>query len=103
LGRRALADRLPREILEERRKGYQAVDWHEALDGGRDALRSEIDRLEHVPQAARILDIDHMRARIDSWPEDGWNNPKSSNNYRLSLLRGGAIGHFIRKASRSNA
>src|SRR5207249_2791570 len=29
LARRALADRLPPAVVEEQRKGYQGVDWHE--------------------------------------------------------------------------
>ncbi|WBY07995.1 asparagine synthase-related protein [Sphingomonas sp. 7/4-4] len=103
LGRHALADRLPPEVLEERRKGYQAVDWHEGLDAGREALRTEISRLEHVPAASQILDLAEMRATLENWPSCEWNVPQVTNKYRLSLLRGGAIGHFLRKASRSNA
>lgn len=103
LGRHALADRLPLEVLEERRKGYQAVDWHESFEAGRDALQTEISRLEHVPAASQILDIADMRATLENWPSDGWNAPQVTNKYRLSLLRGGAVGHFLRKASRSNA
>lgn len=103
LGRQALADRLPPAVLEERRKGYQAVDWHEALEAGREALRTEINRLEHVPTASQILDLADMRATLENWPSHGWNAPQVTNKYRLSLLRGGAVGHFLRKASRSNA
>ena len=103
LGRHALADRLPPEVLEERRKGYQAVDWHEGLEASRDALRTEIDRLAHVPTASQILDLAGMRAALENWPNHGWNDQQVTNKYRLSLLRGGTVGHFLRKASRSNA
>jgi asparagine synthase (glutamine-hydrolysing) len=103
LGRRALADRLPGEVLEERRRGYQAADWHESLRAGREALQTEINRLEHVPAAGRILDLSNLREALDNWPSDGWSEPQVTNKYRFSLLRGGNVGHFLRRASRSNA
>jgi asparagine synthase (glutamine-hydrolysing) len=31
LAKRAFADRLPRAVLNETKKGYQTVDWHEGL------------------------------------------------------------------------
>ena len=33
LARRALADRLPKQVLEETRSGLQVADWHEDLIG----------------------------------------------------------------------
>lgn len=103
LGRHALADRLPPEVLGEPRRGYQAVDWYEGLEAGREALRTEIGRLAHVPTASKILDLADMRETLENWPIHGWNTPQVTNKYRLSLLRGGTVGHFLRKASRSNA
>jgi asparagine synthase (glutamine-hydrolysing) len=35
LARRAFADRLPPEVLRERRKGYQAADWFEGMSVSR--------------------------------------------------------------------
>jgi asparagine synthase (glutamine-hydrolysing) len=40
LAKRALADRLPQAVLNETKKGYQAVDWHEGLT----AARAEVAR-----------------------------------------------------------
>ncbi len=103
LGMLALADRLPANLLQERRKGLQAVDWHEGLTASRDRLREEISRLEQVPAAAAALDLERMRALIEKWPTANWNSHRVMRDYRMALLRGVVSGHFLRKASRSNA
>src|SRR5262249_2649880 len=38
LARRALADRLPKQVLEEPRRGFQVADWHEDLAAARDGI-----------------------------------------------------------------
>jgi asparagine synthase (glutamine-hydrolysing) len=103
LARTALADRLPARVLDERRTGLQAADWHEGLTEARDMIRLEIDRLAQVPAAAEALDLERMRDLVEDWPEDGWNSARTQARYRQALLRGCATGHFLRKASRSNA
>jgi asparagine synthase (glutamine-hydrolysing) len=103
LGLRALADRLPACVLAGRRAGMQAIDWHEGLTASRDCLREEIERLTTVPAAAATLDLARMRKLVDDWPAEGWNTPETMRNYQLALMRGAANGHFLRKASRSNA
>ncbi|HST36150.1 MAG TPA: asparagine synthase-related protein [Allosphingosinicella sp.] len=103
LARRAFADRLPAAVLAERRKGLQAIDWHEALTAAREELRIELSRLENVPSAATALDLARMQALVEDWPSGDWNSHAVATRYRLALLRGIAGGHFLRKASRSNA
>jgi asparagine synthase (glutamine-hydrolysing) len=103
LARRALADRLPQAVLDDRSKGLQGVDWHEGLNGAREDVRTELNRLSHCDPAARILDIERLRSLVDSWPKDGWSQDDIMWSYRLALLRGVATGHFLRKASGSNA
>lgn len=103
LGLRALADRLPARVLAERRRGQQAIDWHESLTASRDELREELGRLRNVPAAATTLDLDRMDEAVDAWPTRDWNAPRIAATYRWALLRGAANGHFLRKASRSNA
>ena len=102
LARRALADRLPAAVLDERRKGYQAADWHEGLTAARAGLLEEIARLEQIPDAARALDLPRMRALIEDWPSGGWDSPQRMRAYRLLLARGIASGQFIRRTRRSN-
>lgn len=103
LARHALADRLPQSVLEERRKGLQSADWHEGLTAARDELRAEVLRLRDVSVAAQALDLDRLDRLTRDWPADKWNMPEVEYEYRFSLIRGIASGHFLRKASGSNA
>lgn len=102
LGRRALADRLPRAVLDERRKGYQAADWHEGLSADRAGVEAEIDRLAGCGLAAKTLDIEKMRGLAQAWPSAGWASQDVLTSYRLALLRGISAGYFLRKATGAN-
>jgi asparagine synthase (glutamine-hydrolysing) len=101
LGARALADRLPPEVLAERRKGYQAADWHEGLTAAAGELEADLARLEDLPAAA-MLDLPRMRRLAADLPSEGWEQPEIVEDYRLTLLRGSATGHFIRRATKTN-
>jgi asparagine synthase (glutamine-hydrolysing) len=102
LARRALADRLPAVVLEERRKGLQAVDWHEGATAARADIAAEVERFAQCDIAHKTLDTDRLRALLDDWPERSWDRPEITASYRLALLRGVAGGHFMRKAARTN-
>jgi asparagine synthase (glutamine-hydrolysing) len=102
LGRRAMADRLPKAVLSERRKGYQAADWHEGLTAARGAIEAEVDRLGACGPAAQLLNVERLRAMAENWPASGWERGDTSNAYRLALLRGLSAGHFLRRASGAN-
>jgi asparagine synthase (glutamine-hydrolysing) len=102
LGRRALSDRVPAAVLSARRRGYQAVDWHEGLAAAREDIAAEVDRLAPCEPAARVLNVDRMRGLIAALPETGWDRPEVMSAYRLALLRGVSAGHFLRKAIGSN-
>ena len=98
LARRALADRLPAELLNERRKGLQAIDWHEGLDAARDQLSAELQRIADSAVAARVLDIPRLQQLLAQWPAGDWHRPDISLAYRSTLLRAIACGHFLRTA-----
>ena len=103
LAQRAFAGRIPERVLAERRKGVQAIDWHENVSSMPGAVREEIERLVQVPAAATALDLPRMRRLAEEWPEEGWHGPNTDADYRFALMRGLVSGHFLRKASRSNA
>jgi asparagine synthase (glutamine-hydrolysing) len=103
LMRRAFADRLPASLLDERRRGAQALDWHEGLTADRERIREEIDRLAQIPSAAASLDLERMRQMVDAWPAGGWHNRQVEVDYCYLLLRGVVSGQFLRKATRTNA
>lgn len=102
LARTAFADRLPARIVNERLKGYQAADWHEGLEAGRDELRQELGRIEACGEAESTVDHVAMRGLAEAMPEGRWDEPGLTQRYRLALLRGVSAGHFLRKAAGSN-
>jgi len=103
LAKQALADRLPPAVIDEPRRGYQAADWYEGAMAARDGIRDEVHRLSNVPAAALTIDLEQIRSLVDNWPSDFRNAPEFASRYRIQLMRGAASGHFLRKASRSNA
>jgi asparagine synthase (glutamine-hydrolysing) len=102
LARRAFADRLPAEVVRERRKGYQAADWHEGLAAGLDDLRMEVERFAEIEETTDALDTRRLAGLAQNLPEGGWHDDLVTGNYRLALMRGVSAGHFIRKAAGSN-
>lgn len=98
----ALSDRLPKEVLEERRRGLQAADWHEDLSRAKGDIEEELDRIEGCHPAARAIDVPRLRGLLANWPTDGWDHDEIVLSYRYALLRAIAMGHFVRRASRSN-
>lgn len=103
LARAALCDRVPPEVLNEPRRGLQAVDWHEGLTAARAQILEEIARLEQTAPAARALDLKRLRQLAENWPAQGWDQEEIIQRYRLALLRGISSGHFLRRASGGNA
>jgi asparagine synthase (glutamine-hydrolysing) len=103
LARRSFADRLPAQIVRERRTGYQAADWHEGMAGSQPDVSSELSRLAAVPGANEILDLPRLQNLLRSWPAADWNDPSLRMAYRLVLLRAISAGHFLRKTSRTNS
>jgi asparagine synthase (glutamine-hydrolysing) len=102
LAKRALADRLPEEVLSERRKGLQAVDWHDGATASRAEIRAMIGAIASSRSVARLLDVERLQTLADDWPTSGWERDGIFQSYRLALLRGVSAGHFLKKASGAN-
>lgn len=103
LARRVLVDRVSEVVLAERRSGYQAADWHEALTAGRDELAEWISRFENCSPAARALDLPRLHRLIARWPVNNWESEEARYSYRAALLRGLSVGHFLHRTSGSNS
>lgn len=102
LARRAFADRLPPEVVSERRRGFQAADWYMQMAAGRDSIVAELDSFDRCVGAAELVDIIRLRRALEDWPQEGWNEESVSLLYRHAMLRGVAAGHFLRKVARTN-
>ena len=100
LARAALADRLPQAVLDERRKGYQAADWHVGLTADRERIAELIERIAADPGASSVLDVPALRSLLRDWPTGGWERPDTIARYRIALLQGLGAGHFVLAASR---
>jgi asparagine synthase (glutamine-hydrolysing) len=99
--RRVLADRLPREIINERRRGVIMPDWFRTLDAGRTAR--DIERLEASPLVRRLIDLPRLKRLVAQWPKDAQAAEKHRAEYRIALVRGLHIGRFVRWVEGGNA
>jgi len=94
--RRVLADRLPPEILNERRRGAQGTTWFRSLDATKDKIAADIDRLDASPTASRLLDVPRLKKLMAEWPADEHAAQLRKAEYAFALARGVHVGRFIR-------
>ena len=99
LARAALSDRLPRAVLEERRKGYQASDWHLALTADLPRISDLIETIGRHPVAGSLVDVAVLRRWIRDWPSGNWHSPWIITRYRTALPQALAAGSFAIHAS----
>lgn len=66
-----------------------------------DGAVAECDRIG--VEGAATLDLARARALLDAWPCGSWDDEASQRLYRVALLRAASAGHFLRKATGSNA
>lgn len=95
LARRALADRVPPQVLRENRKGRQSPDWFHRLSWGRARLESVVERLRKSPLAVYALDLPRMKAVLDQWPADATAAQSKYGPLVLVLARGANVGEFL--------
>jgi asparagine synthase (glutamine-hydrolysing) len=95
LARAALADRLPADVLTERRKGYQASDWGEALTRDLPSVRDLVRRIAGDEGARALIDADLLQDLVENWPAGGWNRSAVMGLYRSAFLDALTAGHFI--------
>jgi asparagine synthase (glutamine-hydrolysing) len=101
--RRVLADRLPREIVDERRRGVAETAWFRPLDAQRETIGRDLERIEASPLARRILDIPRLKRLMDEWPKDEQAAQLRSRDYQRVFARGIHVGRFIRWVEGGNA
>jgi asparagine synthase (glutamine-hydrolysing) len=105
LARRALADRAPASIYEERRIGLQHSDWYGWMSLRRDWMAAEIDRIEQSTLASSVIDTQKMRAILDAWPATPDEASRFPTSHRLRNGLGDAlrVGQFMLMQEGSNA
>jgi len=93
--RRVLADRLPAEILHERRRGVQSPLWFRTLNARRNDIAREVERFEASALARCVLDLPRMRRLLAEWPCDETAAQSRNRDYKFALARGVHVGQFI--------
>lgn len=98
LARQVLADRLPKAVTEERRKGLQAADWYLSVIKEREFLIAEAEAIADSP-AAEIIDGHTIRRALIELPQSGWASHAVRRKYGSQLITAVQAGHFIRGTS----
>ncbi len=93
---RAMQNRLPRAILENKKRGLQAADWYERLFLHRADILQEIARLEKTDLAARAFDLQRLRALVEQMPEQVTDIGRAMRDYRGVLEIGLMTARFVR-------
>lgn len=99
LARRVLAGRLPSEVLENPRRGFQAAEYFHRMGQMRGVIASGVEELERSALARRVLDLPRMKALLAQWPED---SSEAGVEYLSTLHRGLHYGQFLRWMEGSN-
>lgn len=101
LARRVLADRLPPEVVNETRRGFQCPEFLHRMTLQRDAIVEQVEAIGHSPLASRVLDVGRMRRLAADWPTDAATTPFGE--YGAVLYRGLHMGRFLRWIEGGNA
>jgi asparagine synthase (glutamine-hydrolysing) len=101
--RKVLADRLPPEILHERRRGAQVPDWFRRMQTRRRDIAAEIERIDASPLGRRLIDVPRLKKLMAQWPKDERAAETVAEEYRFTLARGVNVGHFVRWVEGGNA
>jgi asparagine synthase (glutamine-hydrolysing) len=96
LTRRAMADRLPAEILASTRRGLDTADWFERLAAARTRVLAELDLLDQSEAARMVLDLARMRRLAGRLDRPEGDLPQRLMDYRHVLERGLMMGRFLR-------
>jgi asparagine synthase (glutamine-hydrolysing) len=92
LARAALADRLPRAILELKVRGLQGADWAKRFS--RDDASALLEEISASSTAVDLLDVGAMRRAIDRWPTGDWNRLSISSEFRWAFIAALGTGMF---------
>lgn len=93
LARRALADRVPRAILDSTVRGYQSADWFEHI--GQQEVRDLADEIATSATARDLLDFKKIDRAIDDWPEENFHHFDVIGKYANLLPLTLATGLFV--------
>lgn len=95
---RAMANRLPTVILDNRQRGLQAAGWFESICAARSFVQDEMASLTQSPLASEILDIPRMQKLVDELDTTSSNHANARTmmrEYRQIMELGLMTGSFL--------
>lgn len=95
LVRRAMAGKLPPQVLMNRRRGLQAADWFERGASVQNKLAAALKQLESCDLARRVLDLARMHRLFEQWPKVDRYEERIANDYGRILMHGITVGRFL--------
>jgi asparagine synthase (glutamine-hydrolysing) len=97
VARRAMADRLPAEIVQRTKRGEQLPDWLDVMTGARSELRTELDEVAQHGPSRELVDVERLRRLLRSWPDrTARGQPEVVRDYRLALFRALLVSRHLR-------
>lgn len=95
--RGAMADRLPRAILNRSRRGIQLPEWLDLMTAVRADLALELDAVEQHPTSRELIDVERLRSLLDRWPDrSAGGDANVARDYADALLRGLVVSRYLR-------
>ena len=95
LVRRAMADRVPPEVLWNRKRGLQGADWVERAAAMRPQIEQQLIEFQKSDLASRALDLPRLRRLVTDWPEERADSLEGLLSFQSVLARGLMVGRFI--------
>lgn len=93
--RRVFADRLPPEVVNNRRRGLQDTEWHWRLTSQRMRLEEGVERLAQSNLASGLLDIAHLRTVLAALPTNARDAEPDRHLYGRQLEFALHVGQFL--------
>lgn len=100
--RRAFADRIPPEILNNPQRGTQTADWKQILLKARPAIQAELEHQGRVAACSDLIDLDDLIALAETLEDADPSDWMSFQRHCLKLVRGLSTGLFTRRAAGGN-
>jgi asparagine synthase (glutamine-hydrolysing) len=100
--RRAMEGRLPNSVLNQKKCGAQAADWHPRMTRARSRIMEEVKRLAKNPEVASILDMERLHAILDSWPDRQPSEYTAEESQMLAVPDALGTAYFIEKVTGTN-
>jgi asparagine synthase (glutamine-hydrolysing) len=102
LAKRMLRGRIPDLVLNETRRGRQAIDWAVRIARHRGALIDELAALATNPAMARRFDLRKLRRALENWSPETTGDRNTINLIQHALPRAITAARFIRFVEGSN-